>query len=78
LNYSGNLLVENRDGLIVDVKLLQANDFVERDAALLMLEQIQGTGRVTAGGDKGYDTADFIKECRHMAVTPHVAQNTGL
>ena len=26
-------------------------------------------------GDKGFATADFIAECRHMQVTPHVAQN---
>jgi len=32
---------------------------------------------VTVGGDKGFDTADFIAECRHMQVTPHVAQNEG-
>jgi IS5 family transposase len=30
---------------------------------------------VTVGGDKGVDTADFISECRHMQVTPHIAQN---
>jgi IS5 family transposase len=29
------------------------------------------------GGDKGFDTQGFIAECRHMKVTPHVAQNTG-
>ena len=33
-------------------------------------------GRVTVGGDKGYDTAEFVDQCRHMNVTPHVAQNT--
>ena len=27
------------------------------------------------GGDKGYDTADFVAECRNLKVTPHVAQN---
>jgi IS5 family transposase len=32
---------------------------------------------VTVGGDKGFDTADFIAECRHMQVTPHIAQNDG-
>lgn len=40
-----------------------------------MLEQIPGTGRVTVGGDKGFDTAEFVRECRNMCVTPHVAQN---
>ena len=76
LNYNGNLLVENRNGLIVNAELLQANGRAERDAALLMLEQIPGDGRITVGGDKGFDTAEFVNECRHMNVTPHVAQNT--
>jgi len=29
------------------------------------------------GGDQGFDTKDFVAECRHMNVTPHVAQNHG-
>ena len=44
-------------------------------AALVMLEQIPGTKQVTVGGDKAYDTADFVAECRNLKVTPHVAQN---
>jgi IS5 family transposase len=77
LSYSGNLLVENRNGLIVHAMAWEASGTAERDTALLMLEQIPGTKRVTVGGDKGFDTADFISECRHMQVTPHVAQNDG-
>ena len=77
LSYNGNLLVENRNGLIVNAELLQANGRAERDAALLMLEQVPGDGRITVGGDKGFDTAEFVEQCRHMNVTPHVAQNEG-
>jgi transposase len=75
LSYNGNLLVENRNGLIVNTELFEANGTAERDAALIMLEQIPGTGRVTVAGDKGYDTRDFVAECRGLGVTPHVAQN---
>lgn len=75
LSYNGNLLTENRKGLIVNTELFQANGTAERDAALVMLEQIPGANRVTVGTDKGYDTRHFVKECRHMNVTPHVAQN---
>jgi len=77
LSYSGNLQVENRHGLIVNAELLEANGRAERDAALTMLEQVPGDGRITVGGDKGFDTAEFVAECRQMNVTPHVAQNTG-
>jgi transposase len=77
LSYSGNLLVENRNGLIVDALAWEANGTAERDTALLMLEQIPGDHSITVGGDKGFDTKDFVNECRHMRVTPHVAQNDG-
>ena len=75
LSYNGNLLTENRNGLIVNTEVFQANGTAERDAALILLEQLPGTRRVTVGGDKGYDTRDFVRECRHLNVTPHVAQN---
>jgi transposase len=76
LSYNGNLLTENRNGLIVNTEVLQAHGTAERDAALVMLEQIPGGHRVTIGADKGYDTRDFVAECRNVYATPHVAQNT--
>jgi hypothetical protein len=44
LSYNGDLLIENRNGLIVNSELLQANGRAERDAALVMLEQLAGDG----------------------------------
>lgn len=76
LSYNGNLLTENRNGLIVNTEVFQANGTAERDAALVMLEQIAGVQRVTVGADKGYDTRDFVAECRNLNVTPQVAQNS--
>src|SRR5215469_2098114 len=75
LSYCGNLLVENGNGLIVQAEVFEANGTAERDAALVMLEQIPGSHQVTVGGDKGFDTAGFVAECRKLHVTPHVAQN---
>jgi len=75
LSYSGNLLVENRNGLIVSSVVWEATGTAERDAAMVLLGQLPDSGRVTVGGDKGFDTADFVRECRNMRVTPHVAQN---
>jgi transposase len=75
LSYNSNLLVENRNGLIVDTETFQANGTAERDAALVMLEKLPGSERVTVGADKAYDTADFVAECRNLRATPHVAQN---
>jgi transposase len=75
LAYCGNAMIENRNGLVVDMELVQCSGTAERDAALLMAGCIPGTGRVTVAGDKGYDTRDFVAGLREMNVTPHVAQN---
>jgi len=75
LAYLGHVLMENRSGLITDTRVTTADGFGERDAALAMVAAVP-TGRVTLGGDKGYDSADFIRALRDMQVTPHVAQNT--
>jgi hypothetical protein len=75
LAYCGNVLIENRNGLVVDTESLQANGTAERDAALLMAERIEGDQRVTLAADKGYDTKEFVREMRGLNVTLHVAQN---
>ena len=75
LAYCGNVMIENRNGLVVDTELLQCNGTAERDAALLMAERVEGGQRVTVAADKGYDTKEFVAEMRRMNVTPHVAQN---
>ena len=61
----------------MDATVLEATGTAERDAALAMMEKIPGQQRVTVAGDKGYDTRDFVAECRNLQVTPHVAQNEG-
>jgi transposase len=75
LSYSGHVLMENRNGLVADVEVLQAHGTAERDAALVMMESIPGNQPVTVAADKGYDTKDFVAEARNLNVTPHVAQN---
>jgi transposase len=75
LSYLGHALMENRNGLLVKTMVTEANGTAERDAALLMAEKIPGAKRVTLGGDKNYDTKDFVRELRGMNITPHVAQN---
>jgi len=75
LSYLGHVLMENRNGLLVQTFLTEADGRAERDAAMLMAERIRGGKRVTLGGDKNYDTQEFVKELRGMNITPHVAQN---
>jgi len=76
LSYSQHALMENRNGLLVDLRIAEANGTAERDMALEMVgDRLPGTRRITLGGDKGYDTKDFVEECGWRGVTPHVAQN---
>ncbi len=75
LSYLGHVLMENRNGLLVQTFLTEADGRAERDAAMLMAERIHGVKRVTVCGDKNYDTQEFVKELRGMNITPHVAQN---
>jgi hypothetical protein len=76
LSYMGHVMMENRNGLLVETFLTEANGRAERDAALLMAEAVPQGKRVTLGGDKNYDTREFVRELRGMNITPHVAQNT--
>jgi transposase len=75
LSFMGHLLSENRNGLVVAAELSEANGTAERDVAVAMLEELEGQHRITLGGDKNYDTRDFVAKVRELNVTPHVAQN---
>jgi transposase len=77
LCFMGHALMENRNGLVVDACLTQADGHAERIAALHMIEPwADRPNAVTLGADKAYDTRDFVNELRSMHATPHVAQNT--
>ena len=68
--------MENRSGLLLDILVTQASGTAERDGAITMLKRRRGIHRrATVGGDKAYDTKDFVRQCRELDVTPHVARN---
>src|SRR5580658_6515555 len=75
LGYLGHILTENRNGLVVDVRLTQASGTAEREAAEAMISGKAHWRRVTLGADRGYDTRGFIASMRELNVTPHVARN---
>lgn len=77
LCFSGHALMENRNGLLVDIEIAEANGYAERVAAARMLERLPRHGRrLTLGADRGYDDRSFVRACREQGVTPHVAQVT--
>jgi transposase len=80
LYFAGHLLMENRNGLAVDVLVNEATGYAEREAGLEMLDRYRertgSHGFWTVGADKGYDVSSFVDGCRELGITPHVAQNT--
>lgn len=75
LGFQGNLLMENRHGLVVAAEARIAGGKAERDGALDMIDNLGGTNRITLGADKGYDAESFIESLRERNVTPHLAMN---
>ena len=78
LCFGAHALMENRHGLLVDLTITPATGTSERKAAEAMLKR-QARKRIwpkTLGGDKGYDTHDFVAMLRGRKITPHVAANT--
>lgn len=73
LAYQGHVLMENRNGLVVNAELTRASGTAERETALLLLGQPRK--RVTLAADKAYDTHGFVSDLRHRRVTPHIAQS---
>ena len=78
LSYGAHALMENRNGLLVDIKVTPATGTSEREAAedMLKRQKRKGVKPKTLGGDKGYDTGDFVSLLRRKKITPHVAANT--
>lgn len=74
LCFMGHALMENRNGLAVDGTLTRSSGAAEGAAALAMASDLPAKSK-TVGGDKGYDTKDFVMELREFGITPHVAQN---
>lgn len=76
LSYMASVLMENRNGLLIDAEVRHATGRAEVETALAMLErQCPTARRRTLGADKLYDTREFVAGCRALGVTPHVAQN---
>jgi transposase len=74
LSFSAHALMENRNGMLVDLRIAEASGTAERQVALMMLDDnLPGERRITLGADKGYHTRDFVRDCRDRNVTPHVA-----
>ena len=75
LCFMGHVLMENRHGLIITPSLTEATGTAERDTAERRVGDLLGRHRITVGGDKAYDTREFVQSLRTLNAVPHVAQN---
>jgi transposase len=78
LVFMAHALMENRNGILVDLLVSEATGKAERDAVPELLDRAKKRRfrPKTLGADKNYDTRDCVKDLRRRKVTPHVAQNT--
>jgi transposase len=78
LCYGAHALMENRNGLLVDLRVTQATGTAEREAAAQMIkrQRQKGVKVKSLGADKNYDTHGFVDFLRGRKIVPHVAANT--
>ena len=65
LTHGGHVLMENRNGLVVDVRVSEARTKAERREALTMVRRLRERHRLpvrTLAADKGYDAGPFLHE----------------
>lgn len=60
----GHVLMENRNGLVVDSALTRATGTAERKVTLTMLDGRPSARRITLGADKACEVDDFVGELR--------------
>jgi transposase len=75
LSHSGHVLMENRSGLVMDVRVDVADGRVERRCAVEMLKYVKRRHRIVArtlGADRAYDNGRFLEELEGRGIIPHV------
>jgi transposase len=83
-SYLGHVVMENRNGLIVQPCVTESGTREERTAALAMLQQVvkrvrhknkkKRRGAITVGADKAYQDKTLIAGLRKLGVVPHIAE----
>ena len=76
LSHSGHVLMDNRNGLVLDVRVGVADGYAERKCAGEMLKHVKRRHRIvpeTLGADSGYDDGEFLEEMEDRGVIPHVS-----
>jgi len=75
LSYGGHVLMENRNGLCVDLLVTESTQAEHRAARqLLTRARRRRIHPKTLGADKGYHVREFIEHLRHHEIRPHIAR----
>lgn len=81
LCHTVHALMENRNGLLVDVSVAAANGYAEREEALRMVRRTRARQQVkvsTLGADAGYDAGPFLHTLeQEEQVVPNVPTRKG-
>ena len=79
LAYAGHALMENRNGLVLGLRVTAPHDNAEVRAAEALLDEQkrQGVAPKSVGGDKGFCQRGFVKELRGRGIKPHIAMIEG-
>ena len=76
LSHLGHILTENRNGLIVESLVTEANGKAECDAAVEMADRFKskhGKSLTTLGADKGYDSGETLIALEERDIESHIA-----
>jgi transposase len=78
LCFGGHALMENRNGLCVDIRVSSALETETAAAAELLKRQARKRHKPRSlGGDKGYHSKAFVEFLRRRNLRPHIAQIEG-
>jgi transposase len=78
LSYGAHALMENRNGLLVEVAITDATLGEAKAAALLVDRRRMARGNMrTLGADKGYHSKGFVALLRGRNIIPHIARIEG-
>jgi hypothetical protein len=72
--FMGDLLLENRSGLVVGPRLTQATGVAERPAAMALMRPSRACTGSRSAPDRAYDTAGLVAGLRAINARPDIAQ----
>ena len=78
LSYGAHVLMDNRNGMCVDVQVRSAVDTETAAAKDMLARQAKKQVRPkTLGADKGFHSKGFVRDLRRCGIAPHIAMIQG-